>query len=451
MPTPVKTPRSASSSAIDELFAIGARWRTELLLVLALVGPSVVVALKVSRVLALVLGVGTISAVIGVPKLRRAIGHGLYVAHHRRRFEVVASHLRGSTLTERRPLVRHAKRTLAGARLTLTLRPGTHAGDLEQAVPALASSLRAREVRVIRDASDASIVHLHVITRDPFAAHAFAWPGTSAVVGDAWSSIPVGVDEDGAVVALALAEHHVLLGGETGAGKSGALSLIVAAVALDPHSELWLLDAKLVELAPWRGCARRFCGPEIAEAINVLDELRGEMTARYERLLTMRKRKVERGDGFVLQVVVIDELASYLGHPEKKLSARFADSLRDLLARGRAAGIVVVAATQKPSTDLVPSAIRDLFAYRWAMRCSTRDASDTVLGAGWASNGYSAAQIDPATRGVGLLLQEGGVPLRLRTYWLDDDTIDAVAATAQSLRRAPAPERVHHTSGPFSA
>jgi hypothetical protein len=34
--------------------------------------------------------------------------------------------------------------------------------------------------------------------------------------------------------------------------------------------------------------------------------------------------------------------------------------------------------------------------------------------------GYSAAAIDPATRGVGLLLQEGGVPVRLRSCWLDD-------------------------------
>ena len=259
---------------------------------------------------------------------------------------------------ERPPVVRHVERTLAGARLTLNLRPGTHVGDVEHVALSLASSLRVRGIRVVRDLNDASVVRVHVINRDPFADYALTWPGTTALGSDAWSAIPVGVDEDGAVVSLTLLEHHVLLGGESGSGKSGALSLIAASAALDSRVDLWLLDAKLVELAPWRRCARRFCGPDISEAISVLDELRGDMTARYQRLLTMGKRKVERGDGFALHIVVIDELVSYLGHPDKKLAARFTDSLRDLLARGRAAGIVVVAATQKPSTDMVPSALR---------------------------------------------------------------------------------------------
>jgi hypothetical protein len=62
----------------------------------------------------------------------------------------------------------------------------------------------------------------------------------------------------------------------------------------------------------------------------------------------------------------------------------------------------------QPSADVVPTFLRDLFGFRWALRCSTPQASDTILGSGWASEGYSAAQIDPTARGVGLLLQEGG-------------------------------------------
>ena len=84
--------------------------------------------------------------------------------------------------------------------------------------------------------------------------------------------------------------------------------------------------------------------------------------------------------------------------------------LRDVVARGRAAGIVVVAATQKPSVDVVPSSIRDLFGFRLALRCATKDASDTVLGSGWAAQGYSASDINGSTRGVGWLLSEGSVP-----------------------------------------
>jgi DNA segregation ATPase FtsK/SpoIIIE, S-DNA-T family len=83
---------------------------------------------------------------------------------------------------------------------------------------------------------------------------------------------------------------------------------------------------------------------------------------------------------------------------------------------------------------VVPTYLRDLFGFRWALRCSTPEASDTILGRGWASQGYSAAQIDPAGRGVGLLLQEGGVPVRLRSYYLDDLDLAELARRAEHLR-----------------
>jgi DNA segregation ATPase FtsK/SpoIIIE, S-DNA-T family len=104
--------------------------------------------------------------------------------------------------------------------------------------------------------------------------------------------------------------------------------------------------------------------------------------------------------------------------------------------RGRAAGIIVVAATQKPSGDVVPTALRDLFGFRWAFRCSTRDASDTILGAGWATLGYSAATIAGDQRGVGYLLAEGQVPVRLRSYYLADDDLRVLAERAVLLRAA---------------
>lgn len=97
--------------------------------------------------------------------------------------------------------------------------------------------------------------------------------------------------------------------------------------------------------------------------------------------------------------------------------------------------MIVVAATQKPSHDVVPTTIRDLFSYRLAMRCTTNEASETILGSGWATQGWSAATIDPAARGVGLLLHEGGTPLRMRVCWLDDDTLATIAARAAAVRQ----------------
>jgi S-DNA-T family DNA segregation ATPase FtsK/SpoIIIE len=96
--------------------------------------------------------------------------------------------------------------------------------------------------------------------------------------------------------------------------------------------------------------------------------------------------------------------------------------------------MVILAATQKPSHDVIPTWIRDLFSFRMAFRCTTPEASDTVLGQGWAAQGFSAATIDPGVRGVGFLLHEGGVPEKMRTHYLDDGAISEIARRAARLR-----------------
>jgi S-DNA-T family DNA segregation ATPase FtsK/SpoIIIE len=58
-----------------------------------------------------------------------------------------------------------------------------------------------------------------------------------------------------------------------------------------------------------------------------------------------------------------------------------------------------------------------------------------VLGAGWASEGYTASEIDPAYRGVGYLLAEGTVPLRMRCFVLEDGPLFDLAIRAELLRR----------------
>jgi len=78
--------------------------------------------------------------------------------------------------------------------------------------------------------------------------------------------------------------------------------------------------------------------------------------------------------------------------------------------------------------------MRDLFGYRWAFRCTTDSSSDVVLGAGWASEGYTAARIDPLARGVGWLLSESGVPRRIKAAYLSDDEIKYLASYAAQLR-----------------
>jgi len=256
--------------------------------------------------------------------------------------------------------------------------------------------------------------------------------------------VQVGIDEDGEPVRLLLPEHNLLLGGEPGAGKSAAISLLIGAAALDPTVSLWCFDGKLVELGLWAPTAHRFVGPDLNRAVHVLRELHEVLESRFARLLTLGVRKVKAHHGIGLHLVVIDELAMYLTGGDRALRAEFTDLLRDLVSRGRAAGIIVLAATQKPGSDIIPTSLRDLFGYRWALRCTTAAASDTILGSGWASGGITASSVDPAQRGVGYLLAEGGTPVRLRAHYLTDDQLRALAERGREGRAAPAAERAWH-------
>jgi S-DNA-T family DNA segregation ATPase FtsK/SpoIIIE len=246
-----------------------------------------------------------------------------------------------------------------------------------------------------------------------------------------YDPIRLGIDEDGTTVEITLLDKTLLVGGEPGSGKSGALNIVTAHAALATDCRLWLMDGKRVELGPWRPAADRFIGSDLADAIAALEELRTFMDERYDRLDDAHRRGIRRGDGNDALVLVIDELAYYSATTgDKRQREQFSILLRDLVARGRAAGIIVVAATQRPSHDIIPTSLRDLFGYRLAFRCTTETSSDIILGHGWHTRGYDASQIDPAMRGVGWLLAEGGVPRRMRCTWLTDDDIADIVRIA---------------------
>jgi S-DNA-T family DNA segregation ATPase FtsK/SpoIIIE len=195
-----------------------------------------------------------------------------------------------------------------------------------------------------------------------------------------------------------------------------------------------LIDGKHVELIAWSDVADEFVGADQEAAVEALEDLRDVMDDRYALLALNRRRKMTAGDPEGLHVLVIDELAFFLRGGQKALRDQFAELLRDLVSRGRAAGIIVVATTQKPSHEIVPTWIRDLFSFRLAMRCTSSDSSDTILGQGWASQGFSAATIDPSMRGVGYLLAEGGVPTLVMIPYLSDEEIEVIASRAYELR-----------------
>ena len=250
--------------------------------------------------------------------------------------------------------------------------------------------------------------------------------------------VHIGIDEFGHPVRLPLIYRNLLIGGEPGAGKSALLNLAVAHAALSLDCRLVLLDGNLVELGQWRHCADAFVGPDPAQALSLLHRLQMMLNNRDWYLLDCERRKIlpeDAAHAFRPYLVAIDEIAYYSATVGKKAQRdEFAELLRDLVARGRKVGIIVVAATQRPSSDIIPTSLRDLFAWRFAGRCTTDSSSDIVLGHGWANKGWSANTISPTNPGCGLLIGESGSPQLVKVAYLDDATCKAIASYAVQLR-----------------
>lgn len=250
----------------------------------------------------------------------------------------------------------------------------------------------------------------------------------------------VGIDEFGQAVYLEVPNHNLLVAGEPGGGKSGLVNNIAANAALANKSRLVLLDAKLVELGPWRHVADEFVGPDLDHAIDVLDRLLQLAINRYEWLLSQRRRRIERDDDQTVITTIIDEIAMFstvLG--TKAQQDEFATKLRGLVSLGRACAMPVVGATQRPSWDIIPASLRDLFGYRAAFRCTTLNSSDIILGQEWARAGYNANDIAPTNPGEAFLIAEGGIPKRIKAAYLTDADIYAIADYAAWLRRPTRP------------
>ncbi|MCP3420341.1 FtsK/SpoIIIE domain-containing protein [Nocardioides pinisoli] len=255
------------------------------------------------------------------------------------------------------------------------------------------------------------------------------------------NSLPFGVCEDGTPLTLGLLELNMLFGGTPGGGKSGGLTALLCGIARLENVALIGLDPKRVEQAPW---VRRFS--RIAktdyDATDVLVRLRDEMERRYEWLERSGLKKFgpeqftkERP----LLVLVVDELADLVAvavdREEKAAETERSTLIRRIIAKGRAAGIVTVQATQKPQSDVVPTALRDLTQMRVAYATTNPAMTDTILGAGMAQQGGEAHMISAKERGVCFVVNETSrTPRRARTYWVPDKEVEGIAERYAHLR-----------------
>ena len=210
----------------------------------------------------------------------------------------------------------------------------------------------------------------------------------------------LGIDEFGAQVTLDLVYRNILAGGEPGGGKSGLLNVVAAHAALSIRCTTRALrreTSRTRHVAPLRRRVRRPRPRPRHRRPQTPATGDGQPLHLAPGQPTTQNRPHRRAHGHRRHHRRNRPLLRHAWAP-KQQQDEFAALLRDLVARGRACGIPVVAATQRPSYDIIPTSLRDLFGYRAAFRCTTTNSSNIVLGQGWAEQGYSAADIPPTTK-----------------------------------------------------
>jgi S-DNA-T family DNA segregation ATPase FtsK/SpoIIIE len=390
-----------------------------------------------------------IGGVAGWKPPRRAVLGWLRCGVTRRWLLAGFKHTRTANLDGALPRVTSARTTVVGERFALRLRPGQSHELLEVRCEELRAALRARDVRLHRDPNRSDRIRVDVVRVDTLTGSGpVAWLHDAHEALSIWDPVHFRVSELGEPVMLPLAERAVLMGGNRGAGKSSGINVFVSHASNCPDAELLLIDANRVQLGPWKTRARAFAAENSDDAIGVVELARAELDRRLDLLESMAgvevtlTRELSIRHDLPVWLLVVDELAYHCSVAGTKAQqGYFYATLRDVVARGRASGVIVIAATQRPTADLIPTSLRDLFDIRIAYRTMTRTSSDVILSDDMAKHGYSATDIDLGARGVNWLLADNDVPIRTKTVWIPPERRAELAATANRRRTHPATTR----------
>ena len=243
---------------------------------------------------------------------------------------------------------------------------------------------------------------------------------------------------------------HVLIGGETGSGKSGVCNSIIGAAAGHPNVAICGIDLKLVELSRWRPRLTALATTP-PQAARLLVAFRDLLTVR-SRFMELHGHRMWRGEFGPWILFLADELAELQAVDADLLADAIDadDGGRKALAAGksgqqvltalfgslarmaRSCGITIVGATQYPSAEVVDQQIRTQMAIRIMLRVASGEQINVILGHGY-GNQISPNSIGPSERG-GLWIMgidNATTPTRGRAHWVSDDDVTArVAATA---------------------
>lgn len=205
--------------------------------------------------------------------------------------------------------------------------------------------------------------------------------------------VAIGKNISGEIIVKSLAKMvHLLVAGSTGSGKSVFLhSLIMSLMYRHSPEELRfiMVDPKRVEFAMYNRMPHLML-PEVvsdtSKAINALNWAVKEMERRYQLLVDNGCQKIDqynnlpkvkKGEEKRLPylIIVVDELAELMGVAKKDVEGK----IQRITQLGRASGIHMVVATQRPSVDIVTGVIKNNMPTRIAFSLSSAVDSRTIL------------------------------------------------------------------------
>lgn len=327
------------------------------------------------------------------------------------------------------PLVPRLKKIRIGHTtdvLIVQLIPGQTLTHWATRCEALAHAWRVRSVTATIPAP--GLVVLTVRTRDSLALP-LRLPAAAADVDLA--RVPVGVTEDGQAWTVRLADRHVLVAGVTGAGKGSVMWSLLAGIAPAVASglcQVWVIDPKGgMEFGAAGPLFHRFAHDTGDGALELLRDAAATLTERADRLRGHARQHTPTV-AEPLIVVVIDELASLTAYQtDRKRGVEVAQLLSLILSQGRGVGVVVLAAVQDPSKEVVT--FRQLFPTRIGLRMAEATQVDMALGQGARTAGALCEQIPDSQPGTGYVIEDGTArPVRVRAFHVTDTDIANIVA-----------------------
>ena len=246
--------------------------------------------------------------------------------------------------------------------------------------------------------------------------------------------IVLGKNNSGEPVVMDLTKTpHLLIAGSTGSGKSVFINAVICSLLMSMSPEklkLILIDPKRVELTPYSGVPHLIVPPvvETEKVVTVLKAVISEMLDRYKKMQEVQAKNIEAynkktGENMPYIVIAVDELADLM----MMASFDVEQSICRLAQLGRATGIHLIVATQRPSVDVVTGLIKANFPTRASFGVTSHIDSRTILD----------------TTGAEKLLGKGDMlylgvddsrPSRIQGVYVSDDEINKIVKFWENIQ-----------------